>query len=315
MSKKSQQRREKRVPAGRGVVADAAPFKVPRRGGWIKRFVIALLIVATLLTAAIAATRYEPVRRAVGLHPLLVEPAAQGTGSLPLSKEYVYAGGRLVATEEATPTPTPTPAGPPPTGLVATLSAVNAPAASISVTWVTPSSGPAVVASYIVERASVVGQFAPIGQPVTGTSFNDTDAHEGMAYLYHVRAVFTNGGMSADSNADLVTAVAFTDDPLVGTNDPQQRPATIIRARHLTELHRAVDAVRVLAGIGGANWKNDPTPQTHGSILKDHFLELRTNLNPALPLLGKAVLPEDASLAVNLPVKVAHIQDVRDKVK
>jgi hypothetical protein len=293
----------------KSVHTDEQPAASPRRMMW-RKLTVALLIASVLLTGVTVATRYNPVRRAVGLQPR-PEPLTQGPGGLPLSKEYIYAGGRLVATEEATPTPTPT--GPPPTNLVATLSTVNPPSASISVTWAPPSSG--TVANYIVERAGTLGQFTPVGQPVTAASFNDTTASEGIAYLYRVKAVFTNGGISDYSNADLATAVAFTDDPLIGVNDPQGRPATIIYARHLTELHRAVDAVRVLAGIGAAAWKNDPAPQSHGSILKDHFLELRTNLNLALPLLGMTALPDDASLAVNLPVKVAHIQDVRDKVR
>lgn len=46
-----------------------------------------------LLAVSAAATRLEPVRRAVGLQPLTVTPAQNQ--NLSLSKEYVYAGGGL----------------------------------------------------------------------------------------------------------------------------------------------------------------------------------------------------------------------------
>lgn len=79
-------------------------------------------LLAALLLAAVAALALSPAPKGGGVTP---SAAAQAT-PLPLAKEYVYAGGRLVATEEpaaaqATPTPTPTPAPtptptPPPSG-------------------------------------------------------------------------------------------------------------------------------------------------------------------------------------------------------
>jgi hypothetical protein len=76
-----------------------------------------------------------------------------------------------------------------------------------------------------------------------------------------------------------------------------------------------VDAVRVLANVGPAAWQTNPAPAPGGSILAAHSLELRTNLNPALSALGITQMPSDPTLAVGLPVKAVHIQDVRDKVK
>src|SRR5689334_3875408 len=92
--------------------ARASPAK--KRVRWAKAAVIAPLALCVLAAGA-ASLRWEPARHAVGLVPI-AEPLAQATPTpLPLSKEYVYAGGRLVATEE----PTPLPSGPPPTNLAA----------------------------------------------------------------------------------------------------------------------------------------------------------------------------------------------------
>jgi hypothetical protein len=111
MSKKSKKRTARREAAEHVAHEEvAAPHRTRRI-----RLTAALLCACVLLAAGFAATRYNPARHFIGLSPL-VAPATQGdwAGTLPLAKEYVYAGGRLVATEEPAPaaTPTPTPAGP-----------------------------------------------------------------------------------------------------------------------------------------------------------------------------------------------------------
>jgi hypothetical protein len=80
----------------RGVVA-AEPASPGKSGLRRRRYYAAALAALILLAVSAAATRYDAMRRAVGLRPLIVTPA-QGGAQLPLSKEYVYAGGRLVAT-------------------------------------------------------------------------------------------------------------------------------------------------------------------------------------------------------------------------
>jgi hypothetical protein len=89
MTKKTKKRA--RVPEG-------APRQRSRR----LQPLIVLLIVGALVTA-IAAPRWEPLRRAIGLRPLAPPAAPQGGGGLQLAKEYIYAGGRLIATEEPAP--------------------------------------------------------------------------------------------------------------------------------------------------------------------------------------------------------------------
>jgi hypothetical protein len=275
------------------------------------------------VAAGIAATRFDPVRRAVGLRPLLATPA-QGNANLPLSKEYVYAGGRLVATEEPTPaaTPTPTPGGPPPTNLVATASLPTATTAEVRLSWLAPSPAPS---SYVIERASVrIGDglksaYAALGQPVTGAPstaapYIDQTAVQGVVYAYRVKAIY-GGGPSGYSNQDLATTFRYTgDDPLVGANVPGHAASPVL-ASNLTELRAVIEAVRALAGVGAGSWKSDPAPLLHGAILPTHFTELRENLNPALDALGIGRVAVDSFIESHQPVMAVHIQDVREKVR
>jgi hypothetical protein len=105
--------------SGAGAARASAPREAEAPRARRVRFYAAALSALALLTAGYAATRYEPVRLAVRMRPLTAPVVPQQT-PLPLAKEYVYAGGRLVATEEPTPvpTPTPTPACTPPTTLI-----------------------------------------------------------------------------------------------------------------------------------------------------------------------------------------------------
>lgn len=464
MSKKSKKRRVQAAEAGAGRPAST------RRAGRPK-YVAAALAACALMAACFAAARFDPVRRAVGMRPLVAAPApAQGGTNPALSKEYIYAGGRLVATEEPSARPYPNgiphavpgtiqaedfdqggegvayhdidahfspfyrttehvyvencsnpdggcnvgstwggewleytvevaaagaynfearvasgnggggtfrldfdgvpvsgaltvpntlgwqtyqtvsanvtlsagrhvmrltllgngtlggagnynyfkftagAAGPAPTALVATGYFPSANSAAVKLVWSAPSGATPI--SYIVERASSRGTGGPaytmVGVPVTTlpTQANPyvDQAPANAVYVYRVKAVY-GGGYSDYCTPDLATTKRYTgDDPLVGG-------ASVVRAADLTELRAVVEAVRDLAGVGAGAWKSNPAPLSNGSILKDHFKELRDNLNQALPSLGIAQMPTDSTLAVGLPVKAAHIQDVRDKVR
>lgn len=313
---------KKKKKADRGRTG-ASPAPARRRLRLARVAVIAPLALCVIAVGA-ASLKWEPLRRVVGLAPA-AEPAAQATPTpLQLSKEYVYAGGRLVATEEPAPATTPTPSGPPPTNLVATAT-VSSPALPVSLTWGAPSSG--VVASYVVERAESrdnstgLLSFAPVDPPsatlpTAQSPYQDQTASPGKVYVYRVKANFASGGSSAYSNVDVATTVSYTgDDPLVGANHQPGQHASVVSALNLTELRGVVNSVRALAGLGAAAWKGDPAPQSGGRILAAHFQELRDNLNPALAALGIAPLPPDSTLAVGQAVKAVHIQDVRDKVR
>ena len=300
----------KRSKKTRTGAREAAP-PPPRRPGI--KLAAAALCACALLAVSFAVTRLDPVRRAVGLRSLVVSPA-QGPTPLPLSKEYVYAGGRLVTTEEPTPaaTPTPTPSGTPPTNLVATAEFPSAGVTDVRLTWSAPASGPA-VASYVVEcmRAGTgFQQIATVQEPTR--TYNDTNVTLDSSYLYRVRAVFSNAGTSDYSNQDLATTVTFTDSPLQGVT---------IKAVHLTELRRAVNAVRRLVpNLGDASWTypdpvSAPASQRRAIYLED-VTDLRARLDEALvPLNLQSPYPAEPPLTRFHTVYADHFEQIRERVR
>lgn len=263
---------------------------------------LCLLASAASLTGRLPRPSREPFTPAA-------TTAARQTG-LQLSREYIYAGGRLVATEGPTTAPTPPPPpGPAPTGLAASFDPA---AGRVLLSWSAPA--PASVSGYTVERRPAGGQFAPLGQAVIGTTFADHAVKPGRAYLYRVRAHFQGGGSSDYSNSDLATVVAFADDPLVSASE-SPAGATTIRALHLAQLREAVNAVRELAGHSAIAWTFAAQP---GSPVKlEDLSELRAGLGQARETLGLPAVPytdpEPARGAT--PVRKAHVQELREAVK
>jgi hypothetical protein len=226
--------------------------------------------------------------------PTYLAPAQQPSPTL--SKEYVYADGKLVAIEEAGSLVSP------PNGLIAaTLSGTQ-----VNITW---SASAGMIDHYQLERsASINGPYAQLAPNPTTNSFNDTTVVSGVAYLYRVCAVDTAGNRSTYSNIDLATAISFTDDPLVAGT-------TRIKAQHLVELRQAVNAVRSAAALVAASWVD---PAASGVQIKGaHIQELRTNLDQARAALGLPVLSyTDPTLAAgsNL-IKMAYSDELRRGVK
>ncbi|MFL6283788.1 MAG: hypothetical protein ACJ74Q_11670, partial [Pyrinomonadaceae bacterium] len=156
------------------------------------------------------------------MRPLSAVVAQATPTPLPLSKEYIYAGGRLVATEEPTSAATPTPGGPPPSGLVATASLPTGTTAEVRLIRSAPFT--ATPSSYVVERASVrlidglKTDYAALGQPVTDAPtttapYLDPWPAEGMVYLYRVKAMYASGP-SGYSNQDVAATKRYSgDDP------------------------------------------------------------------------------------------------------
>jgi hypothetical protein len=209
------------------------------------------------------------------------------------SKEYIYAGGRLIATEEPNPMVAPT-----------NLIADTFSSARIDLTW-TAAPG---AHHYQVERApNLGGTFTVVNSNVVGTTYQDTTVTSVNAYLYRVRTADAIGNLSAPSGIDVATAITFTDNPLtVGT--------TPVKAVHMTELRQAVNAVRAAANLGAATW-TDPALSTSVTIKAVHVTELRTNLDAALTALG--ITPSaytDPSLT-GIAIKKTHMDELRQRVK
>jgi len=209
-----------------------------------------------------------------------------------LTKEYIYAGGRLIATEEPNPLIGPT-------NLVADTFSNS----RIDLTWTAAPNAH----HYQVERANNLGgTFTVLNANVTTTTFTDNSVTSVNAYLYRVRSADAAGNLSPPGSIDVATAIAFTDNPLtVGS--------TLIKAQHITELRQAVNAVRAAANLSAATWTD--TTLTNVTIKAVHVQELRTKLDEALTALALPVTGyTDPSLS-GVAVRKVHIDELRQRVE
>jgi F5/8 type C domain/Fibronectin type III domain len=133
------------------------------------------------------------------------------------SKEYVYAGGRLIATEE--------PAGsqqvpPTPQNLSATPGNTQ-----VSLSW-SPSSG---ATSYNVKRSTTNGgPYTTIAPGVTSTSYLDTGRTNGVTYYYVVSAV--NGAGESPNSAPASATPSANPTINLALNKPASQSSTPILA-------------------------------------------------------------------------------------
>ncbi len=259
-----------------------------------------LILLLSMVGTGVGVARWSPLRTTLGLAPA-VTSSPQSTPTPVLSKEYIYVGGRLIATEE----PGASVGGPAPTNLVATATAMT----QVTLSWTAPAGA---VSHYQVERSqSLTGPSVTLAPNPTGTTFLDETVSGETAYLYRVRAVFTSQANSDYSNRDLATTIIFSDDPLV-------RAVTTVKAEHLDQLRRAVNAVRATSGLAAATWTN--AAQAGVVIRAVHVEELRTNLDQALSALGIPLAPyTDPSSSLpgltGVTIKKEHVQELRDRVK
>jgi len=116
-------------------------------------------------------------------------------------------------------------------------------------------------------------------------------------------------------NVDLVTTIRFTDDPIA-------TPGTLIKAVHISDLRAAVNAIRTSAGLPAyTTWAVDTTALPTQKAYARDVTELRNALNEALdrlvvlhPSLGRP-LYEEPLLTPLLPIRLPHIQQLRDRAK
>jgi hypothetical protein len=154
--------------------------------------------------------------------------------------------------------------------------------------------------SYEVSRSSDGSTFTPIATP-SATNTTDASVSVNAAYLYRVRALRNGAAPSAWSASELMTAIAFTDDPIVILD-------THVKATHLTQLRTAVDAVRTLADVSAATYTN-PSPAGL-PILAVHITELRTALGSARTALALPSLSfQHGTLSYISAVDVTELRD------
>ena len=218
------------------------------------------------------------------------------------SKEYIYAGGKLIATEE--------PGG---------GSSLAAPLGLMArTTWTPPPVTPQVLITwaaspgahhYQVERTDRLNKpFTILSSNVLTTSFTDTQVTSINAFVYQVRAVDGFGNVSPSSNLDMATAITFTDDPLIANS-------TVIKGQHVKELRQAVTAMLQTALMPLPTWTDDFASLSGIHVKAIHIEELRTNLNAALSGVGIAVSPYTDLALSGVHIKKIHLDELRERVR
>lgn len=282
-------------------------FNEPKRKSRSRRqsLVVIALILCMGLTSLILA-QWGSIRSSFSPMPAPL-PSPPPTPS----KEYIYAGGRLVATEE------PISAG---SSLTAPTSFTAHADTTTQITLSWASTG---APNYSIERSTNYSTtnngFAPYATVdcTTGCSntvtFTDTVPLSPVTtYLYRVRSV-SGSQQSASSTFDFATNKDFVEQ--IKNQDPGR---TTISATHFLELRDAVNAVRAAAGLGPFTW-SDPqgrAPASQVPILKSHMQDLRNGLDQALSNLG--LTPQaytDHDLPSGTPVRKDHINELRQRTK
>lgn len=176
------------------------------------------------------------------------------------------------------------------------LAATGVSATQAHVTW----TAVAGAAQYLVERTSDGVSYAQVGT-ASSTSFDDMTTQIDHAYLYRVRAA-TPQQTTAPSNVDLATATPFTDDPLVAGT-------TQMKWAHMSELRRAVDAVRALAQLPAATYTNPGGAGT--TIGNADMQEVRAALAAARGVLGLPAATYTNTIMTGGWMKAIDFQEVR----
>lgn len=118
----------------------------------------------------------------------------------------------------------------------------------------------------------------------------------------------TTGTPYSKQNAFAYLPTVFTDDTIVVGQ-------TTAKAQHIIELRQSVDALRALAGLGGAPW-TDPTLTPGATIRAIHILELRTYFDDAAARLGFSTSAyTDPSLSAGFMIKRIHIEELRQRIR
>lgn len=250
--------------------------------------------------------------RATRMRTMLATAQTTPSPSNP-SKEYIYAGGRLIATEE------------PVNASSSTLSApTNFSAHAVATTQITLSWNSTGSPSYLIEwstnYAAASNGFTTrttvdctAGCPNVLSFTDSVPAGAATTYLYRVRSV-SGAQQSTPSAFDFATTKSFQEQ--IQNQDPPGR--TVIKAAHFLELRDAVTAVRATAGLGPFAW-TDPqgrAPASNVPILRTHMQDLRDGLDQALSNLGFTPQPySNQGLPSGTSVRKDHIDEIRQRTK
>jgi serine protease len=176
----------------------------------------------------------------------------------------------------------------------------------VTITW-TPSAG---ATGYDLERKVSSANWVYVKTVAGGATSSTTDTPSAPAgvVLYHVRAR-AGGSVSAPSNNDVAYVGTFTDDGATGF--------VYVRAVHITELRRAVNALRDIAALGPQYSPAELDPATllaHPTDEAD-FVTLMSNLNTARTANGLPPVSFSNNPTQNQQMKSTQIAELRQGVK
>jgi PKD repeat protein len=119
----------------------------------------------------------------------------------------------------------------------------------------------------------------------------------------------TSGGTLSKSNAFAYLPSVFMDDKLeVGV--------TTAKVQHIIELRQAVDALRVVAGLGPAPWTDPVLERFSTPLIATHIKELRKYLDEAAVRLGYPTQPyTDPLLAKGFVIQRVYIEELRQRIR
>lgn len=161
------------------------------------------------------------------------------------------------------------------------------------------------IAGYLIERHP--GDYS-YSRPATDRSYVDTNVQAGVAYVYTVRALDLNDSYSEATPRDWAVVVALQG--TIGTCAAGQ--CTPIQAEHVRELRRAVNALRVLAGLPPA-WPENASLTAR--IQSAQLTEIRDALNQARGALGAPLVVFSQSAGPNQFIRASSMVELRDGVR
>jgi hypothetical protein len=186
------------------------------------------------------------------------------------------------------------------------------PNTTVSITWNQVSSA----SKYIVERAtSINGPFSAISNmPTTALSASDAVPASAfpVAYVYRVRSA-NAAGVPSPALSPIDYAVTGT---ALFSDEPIRRSETFIRAAHIVELRNAIDALRAAVPGLPSLWQGASPPS--GIINAITMTDLLAGFNQARAAFAMPDFQYSAGIpmpASNVPIKLEHVQEVRDGLR
>ncbi|HEX8151626.1 MAG TPA: fibronectin type III domain-containing protein, partial [Thermoanaerobaculia bacterium] len=181
---------------------------------------------------------------------------------------------------------------------------------SASIAW---DAVPGVAGYELFRKDAHGGSWTLVHTTPAATFFSNGGLAAGATYLYRLRTFDAAGNRSADSNLDLATTIDYS--------DPQLGAGTLVRAQHVIEVRRAVNAICTFAGaaicpaapFSGASL--DAAQVKTQPIRASDFADLTTQLVSLRSAIGAAPATFRGPAVAGNPVSRIQTEDLRAGAK